>query len=124
MTKTTKSVQYPSAQAADPKERDQAAWVAEQRKAYREGKLTVAQKKRLEALPGWSWDDDQDDPQVDCPCCEGSGKVNQSLANRLTMWCDCPNCGGPGEDGLVADPHCGVCEGKGLISREEFERIT
>jgi hypothetical protein len=37
------------------------AWVATQRSAHASGRLTAARQRRLEALPGWTWDPYRDD---------------------------------------------------------------
>lgn len=33
------------------------SWIAQQKKQYRDGKLTDSQIERLEGIPGWSWDE-------------------------------------------------------------------
>jgi hypothetical protein len=51
---TEKTIKHPKADSSDPKERELAEWIAEQ-KANRD-KLSPRKRQQLESLPGWNWD--------------------------------------------------------------------
>lgn len=54
-----KKFKYPRTSSTDESEVKSASWLEKQRKAYRQGKLTKEQIRRLEMMPGWSWDENK-----------------------------------------------------------------
>jgi molecular chaperone DnaJ len=54
-------------------------------------------------------------PRQTCPCCQGTGQVNQS-AGLLKIFNTCPDCQGAG---AFITSECPVCQGAGVISEKK-----
>lgn len=49
-------VKYPSYADKDPKRRSLGHWITSQRQDYQKGKISKERIRKLEQIPGWSWD--------------------------------------------------------------------